>query len=128
MTTAIVQGFQLPDDKSFGLSWIQKDPDDVKDYERDWTPHLATGELVASAQWLLFTSASPPVALTGALGELALGTSSYAPSIDGTSKKTKAWLNGGTAGKSYIVTCRATTDSTPPRIIDVSFQVRCIQR
>ena len=33
----LVRGFQDPDSASKGLSWIQKDPSDKKDYQRDWS-------------------------------------------------------------------------------------------
>lgn len=123
--TEIVEGFQDPDTASRGLSWIQKDPSDIKDYEVDWTDFLSAGESISSAAWTVFDNDWNEV--TPGADALEIGASSYAPS--NTSTAAKVWLKFGTVtqGK-YLVTCEITTTSSPARVADKSFQVRMIER
>ncbi|HEY3694187.1 hypothetical protein [Phenylobacterium sp.] len=127
-TPKIVQGFQAPDGASLsqGLPWIQKDPDDTKDYRRDWSAFLdgANSEHIASVLWIV--QAGDWSTLTGAPADLTVGGLDHPSAHDSTTAT--VWLQGGAPGKIYNVTCRVTTTSAPPRIVDDSFQVRVLQR
>lgn len=73
------------------LRWPNKDPDDVIDYAIDWTAHLDSGDTIQSATWSV-----APAGLT-------LGTATVVGA------KASVWLQGGTAGQDYVVTCRVVT-------------------
>ena len=72
-------------------SWPDKDPDDTRRYGMDWQDVLADGDSLLAVEW-----SATPSGLT--LSEAA---------IDGTEASTL--IEGGTAGTTYRVTCRATT-------------------
>lgn len=71
------------------LSWPDKDPDEVLDYEIDWSDRLGT-DTIATSTWTV------PVGLTE-------GTSD----INGA--KTFVFLSGGTDGARYRITNRVVT-------------------
>ena len=83
-----------------------KDPHAVLDYTIDWTRWLA-GDTIATSEWLV------PAELT-----LTAHTKTIA--------STTVWLSGGTAGESYSVTNRISTDGG--RTEDRSFTVRVEER
>ncbi len=62
------------------LSWPSKDPDEVLDYEIDWTDRLITGETITTST---FTVAS---------GDVVKNSSAFVGPI------CTVWLSGGTAG------------------------------
>jgi len=95
--------------------YIEKDPDDRKDYTNDWTEWLAqsAGDVIASSVWTVASG-------------LVLGTASFAPTVDATNKKATAWLSGGTAGQSYVVENKITT--VGGRIASDSFTVKVKQQ
>lgn len=35
------------------IIWVDKDPDEIKDYEHDWANRLATGETITTVTWTL---------------------------------------------------------------------------
>ncbi len=72
---------------------LTKDPDAILDYEIDWAAWLASGDSIDTATW---TSAP-----TGIIAD------SPAPAVDGT--KARVWLDGGTAGQTYQLTCHIET-------------------
>jgi hypothetical protein len=72
-------------------SYFTRDPDDVSDFRWDWTARLADGETVQTA------TVTAPTGLT-----------KDSQSNDTTT--VTAWISGGTAGQSYTVTCRITTN------------------
>ena len=88
---------------------FRKDPDATLDYVWDWTDWLQEGEGISSH------TVEVPDGIT--LDET---------SADG--EKVKAWLSGGTAGETYTVTCRITTNSTPARTDDRSIRLWVVQR
>jgi hypothetical protein len=120
----LVQGFQEADALSVGVEWIQKDPQALKEYQRDWTAFLADtgGDVLASVSWLI--SNTEWVELTPGAGVLAIEGGAHPPSF--TDLTATVWLSGGTAGVSYMVTCRVVTAAG--RKEDSSFQVRLIER
>jgi hypothetical protein len=88
--------------------WIAKDPDDEKDYERDWSDWLALSgdDTIASVSWVVDD-----------------GLVVVTAKNSNTTTAATVWLSGGTAGRNYNVTCRITTAGG--RTCDSSFEVRC---
>ena len=87
-------------------TWPAKDPDEILDYDLDWTPRLYStdeldrieaGETVTPADTIASSSFTLPS------GTLVANSSSY------TSTHTKVWLAGGAEGESYLVQNRVTT-------------------
>ena len=72
------------------VRWDPKDPDEVLDYDIDWSTRLATGDEIATSTWTV------PSGLTKG--------SDY---VNGT--KSVVWLSGGTLGETYPCLCRITT-------------------
>jgi hypothetical protein len=83
-----------------------KDPNAVLDYSIDWTRWLA-GDQIAASEWII------PSGITKAADSK-------------TATSATAWLSGGTAGQSYIVTNRITTAAG--RTEDRSFTIRVEER
>jgi hypothetical protein len=67
------------------LRWPYKDPDEVLDYEIDWSARL-NGDTIASSTFTL-----PP------------GATLVADDATNTTTSTKIWLSGGTEGQTYFV-------------------------
>lgn len=68
------------------------DPNAVLDYSVDWATWLRSGDTVSSATWIIpsgLTEAPQGHAISGALATV--------------------WLQGGTVGETYKVTCRVVT-------------------
>ena len=93
-------GFQQP---QAGQAWIYKDPQAVLDYAVDWSEWLG-GDPIASVIW------SVPAGITKTLQTQ-------------TDTRATAWLSGGTAGQSYAIGCRITTQAG--RTAERSFRVIC---
>jgi hypothetical protein len=70
---------------------LVKDPDAVLDFGRDWSPWLATGEQITTSTWIV-----PD------------GITKDSESNDTTTAT--VWLSGGTAGETYEITNRITTN------------------
>lgn len=79
------------------------------DYTFDWRLWLTGDEVIAGSEWVL------PEALT-------LESSSY------TNTTATGYISGGTAGQTYTVRNRITTDSNPPKIDQRSFQLYIAER
>ena len=76
------------------LVWPSKDPDEVLDYEINWTARLA-GDTISSSEWVLPTAdAVDPLVLDSDNNDTTSAT---------------AWLSGGKLGKSYEITNRVVT-------------------
>jgi len=86
--------------------YIPKDPDAVLDYSVRWEPWLAGDEL-ATVVWTV---------PTGIVKD----------SQSATADTATVWLSGGTAGRSYFVTCHITT--TAGREDDRTFRVDVRER
>lgn len=86
-----------------------KDPDAVLDYSWDWSNWLEAGETIVTASVTAET-----------------GITKDSETNDTTS--VTAWLSGGTAGESYTVTCRITTNSVPARTDERSIILRVRER
>lgn len=90
------------------MKTIEKDPDAVLDYYWDWTDWLPDGEAIDEAE---FESSDE---------DLVVDDSVIAGS------KVIAILSGGTPGTFPTVTCRVTTNGTPPKTDDrtIRFEVK----
>lgn len=75
------------------LIFPNKDPDDVLDYQFDWSARLLSGEQIATVE-ILVDSASG----------LVVDSHAFSGSLVTT------WLSGGIAGTNGSVTCRITTN------------------
>lgn len=90
-----------------GVPTIDKAPTALLDYPFDWTSWLAAGETIVSNVVTVATG------LTNSL--VTAGTTAVT-----------VWLSGGTAGVSYLVTCKITTSAgrTDARSIRVIVRTR----
>lgn len=108
----MTDGFRL----SAAGDWIEKDPAAVLNYGLCFDEYLQEGDTIATASWTVavgLTKVSDAVnvaPMTVRGKERAAGTVALVR------------LSGGTAGQSYLVTCRITTDLGD--VDDRSFTVR----
>jgi hypothetical protein len=82
-----------------------KDPNDVLDYEVNWSQWLPTGDTIATSEWFV------PDGITQ-------------DSESNTNTTTTIWLSGGTAGQSYALTNRITTTQGRQRDRTITIRVR----
>lgn len=85
-------------------SWPPKDPDEVLDYQFDWSERLEDGETISTSTFIV------------AAGTITLGATSFAGGL------TTVWLSGGTLGESCTITNRITTSGG--RTYDESAKLR----
>jgi hypothetical protein len=71
------------------LTWPYKDPDEVLDYEIDWSARLVT-DTISTSTWTV------PTGITE-------------ESDSNTTKTTTVWLSGGTIGEGYEILNRIVT-------------------
>lgn len=83
------------------LKWPDKDPDELLDYEVDWSARLA-GDTIATSAWIV---------PDGIVKDPGLGDSK-------TDTSSTIWLSGGALGESYTLTNRINTGGG--RIMDQS--------
>lgn len=88
---------------------IKKDPQAVLDYPFDWSSWLATAELIVSH---IITVAA---GITKDSDNEAAGVVTVV-------------LSGGTAGTTYKVACRITTDSSPARTDERTIYIEVVER
>jgi len=86
-----------------------KDPNAVLDYSFDWSDWLTGGETIATSTWL------NPDSLT-------INTTAN------TTTTTVVWVTGGTAGKTYRLTNRIVTNSSPTRTDDRTLSIEVQDR
>ena len=91
---------------------IPKDPDAELPYDWDWSEWLGDDAEIAS------------ITVTAETGLDVDDSDIVTPA----NQVVRVWLSGGDAGESYKVTCRVTTDETPPRIDDRSVRIRVRER
>lgn len=87
---------------------FMKDPSAVLDYAVDWTGWLAEGETIGSFPVTVDAGLTVAQAATHSAGVVTV------------------WLSGGTAGKTYTVTSRVTTNQG--RTDDRSIRIRVEER
>lgn len=85
-------------------SWPHKDPDEVLDYQFDWTNRLEDGETIATSTMLV------------ASGSVTLDSDDKSGAI------TTAWLSGGTVDDVCVITNRVTTSAN--RTYEESAKIR----
>lgn len=86
------------------LTWPSKDPNEVLDYQIDWTARLASGETISTST---FTVAS---------GTVVKDSSSYLAGV------ATVWLSGGADGEVCTILNRITTSAG--RTYDQSVKLR----
>lgn len=74
-------------------SWPSKDPNEVLDYQMDWTDRLLVGETIATSNF------------TVAAGDVVKNSQDLAGAL------TTVWLSGGTEGTKCVITNRITTSA-----------------
>lgn len=98
-----------------------KDPDETLDYKFDFAPStngtgdtdwLGSGETISSRT---ITSDSP--GLTIGINHLTDSSTSVT-----------VWVSGGTAGNTYKLSCKITTNNSPARICERTILIKVIQR
>jgi len=89
------------------LQTFKKDPDAVLDFGFDWSDWLASGETLTASTWTV-----------------PAGISEGANQRDGTS--VLIWLSAGTAGESYLISCKIVTsdDRTDERSLTIMVEER----
>lgn len=90
---------------------LQKDPDAELTYQFDWSAWLGSAEIATST----FT-------LTGADADLTKDN----PSIVTGNQKTQVRLLGGTAGLTYLLTNRITTNESPAQTDDRTIRIKIV--
>lgn len=88
-----------------GTTFPDKSVESRLDYTFDWNgappgPFLGGGETIISSEWTVANND----------GSLSVDSNSY------TSTTTTIWLSRGTAGKTYTLRNKITTNSTPARV------------
>lgn len=83
-----------------------KDPNDRLDYGINWSAWLAN-DAIDSVTWIVPDGITADV--QGVNGTTAI-----------------IWLSGGTAGETYLLTCRIQT--TAGRTIDQTIEIACVER
>lgn len=87
-------------------SWPAKDPDEILDYDLDWTNRLYSADELARVD--AGETVTPADTIASSTFELPDG-SLVANSSTYSSARTKVWLAGGADGESYLVQNRITT-------------------
>ncbi len=88
------------------LAWPFKDPDEVLDYDVNWSPRLQ-GDTILTSSWTV----------VGGDGALVAGSNSIEGGITA-----KLWLSGGTSGKNYLLNNRVVT--TGGRTMDQTISIK----
>lgn len=86
------------------LSWPAKDPDEVLDYQFDWSERLEAGETISASNFTIVE------------GTVVKDSQSVAGGL------TTVWLSGGTLGEVCLITNRITTNQG--RTYDESVKLR----
>ena len=84
--------------------WPNKDPDEVLDYQFDWSLRLADGETISTSQMILED------------GTVTIDSATFSGGL------TTVWLSGGTVDDVNIITNRVVTSES--RTYDESARVR----
>jgi hypothetical protein len=85
------------------LKWDPKDPNEVLDYEIDWSARLKSGDTISAASWIT------PAGIT-------VDSNSF------TDTTVTVWLSGGTLNDVYTITSRVVTSGG--RTMDQSVQLK----
>ena len=88
---------------------LPKDPDATVPFTFNWSAWLGDSAEISSVAW------DVPAGLTQ-------------ESASSTATTATVYLSGGTAGSTYTVRCRVTTNESPARVDDRSLLVRVVER
>lgn len=92
------------------LSWPAKDPDEVADYDVDWTNRLySEAELLLVAGGATVVPADTIATSTFTIPAQTGSNQLVANSTANTTTRTKVWLSGGVVGSTYLVLNRIVT-------------------
>lgn len=91
------------------MSTYIKDPDATLDYTFDWSSWLEDGETISTQ------TVTTPAGIT----EDSVAASTSAVTV---------WLSGGTAGTTYSIACKITTDNSPQRIDERTIKIQIKDR
>jgi hypothetical protein len=80
------------------LQWPDKDPDEVLDYDADWSLRMAAGELISSVVWDIEPTTVPSLDIDS-------------QSHDDPTQTATVWLSAGLAGTNYKINCHIVADS-----------------
>lgn len=97
------------------LSWPFKDPDEILDFDIDWTSRLLSADELEDGVTTP-TDAIATSTFTLSAGSLTKGVDTYS------STRTKVWLSGGEEGESYQILNRITT--TGGRTMDQTVKLK----
>lgn len=106
------------------LKRYKKDPDAVLDYTFDFA--ALTNGSDTSPQAADYLQAGEKLASHQIVADSGITVESS--SIVDNDTRVVVWLSGGTPGTSYTVTCRTTTDNTPPRVDDHSIIIKIVEK
>jgi hypothetical protein len=84
--------------------WPDKDPDEVLDYDINWSKRLASGETISTSTWSVVS------------GSVTINSDATS------SPRTKVWLQGGSLGETCKVQNRVVTSAS--RTMDQSGYLR----
>lgn len=90
--------------------WPPKDPEEILDYELDWTDRLES-ETIASSSWAV-----------GAGNVEILTLAPYEQEVTGF--VTKVWLAGGVLGESCTITNTITTSANRTREVSAKLKIK----
>lgn len=90
------------------LAWPDKDPDEVLDYDIDWSSRMSTGDVIVDSQWTKVT------------GSITIDSDTAS------SLATKIWLSGGTLGETCEFLNRITTQDG--RVMDQTVFIKVKKR
>lgn len=87
------------------IETYNKDPDEVLDYQFDWTSWLASGETISSAT----VSANTGLTVDSSTDDGSIVT---------------GWISGGTAGTAYNVKCKIATNASRTGVRRIKINVK----
>lgn len=90
------------------LNWPAKDPQEVLDYQADWTSRLEADEVLVASTFSVVS------------GSVVINSQTF---VDGVAT---VWLSGGTAGETCVILNRVTTSAG--RVYDQSMRLRIRSR
>lgn len=90
------------------LKWPFKDPDEVLDYQIDWSPRLIDGDIIINSIFIPDTSS----------GDINVDSTAF------TTTSSTIWLSGGAINATYIFVNRVTTEAGRTMDQSVSIQIR----
>lgn len=113
---------RYPSDTAAPVPLAPKDPNATIDYLFDFAPNT-NGRDTNGTDWL---SSGESIASHTIVSDAGITVDSSV--LADSNRSVRVWLSGGTAGNSYNVTCRITTDTVPARVEDRSIVVEVLEK